>query len=60
MKKEYTAPELEKVEFNYQNVVASSAQGGEESVEVGKHNANACFTHNTNNVNTGCIGIPKT
>ncbi len=57
MKKEYTEPKAEKVEFNYADTVVASGVGVVDAVEVGKNNANACFTGNHNNVNTGCIAV---
>ncbi|MBR3019135.1 MAG: hypothetical protein IKH57_19000 [Clostridia bacterium] len=61
MKKEYTAPKAEKVEFDYQNTVAASQGTGDDGDDVmtGKNNANACYTHNGSNVNNGCQGKPK-
>lgn len=58
MKKDYEKPEVEKVEFDYKDTVVASGSTGE--VQVGKKNKNACYTHNTSNVYTGCQGIPKT
>ena len=50
MKKAYTQPKAEKVEFTYQNTIVASIQ-----LKDGKtgHAANACYTGNTNDVYTG-------
>ena len=49
MKKHYEMPRAEKMEFNYQELVVASS-----NVKNGRigNNANACYTHNTANVNT--------
>ena len=47
MKKQYEAPKAEKLVFDYQEIVVTSANGKD-----GKygHSSNACYTHNGSDV----------
>ena len=59
MKQQYETPKAEKFAFDYKNTVrASDVKSVVKNGKTGNA-ANACYTHNTNTVTSGCEATAK-